>query len=70
VREVRGLGYLLGVACEAPAKEIQRRLLDLGVLVGTSSAADTFRLLPPLTVSDAEWDQFFAALETVLQRGP
>jgi acetylornithine/succinyldiaminopimelate/putrescine aminotransferase len=62
VNEVRGLGYLLGISCEEPAKEIQRRFLEEHILVGTSGSADTFRLLPPLTVTDDEWGLFFAAL--------
>jgi acetylornithine/succinyldiaminopimelate/putrescine aminotransferase len=62
VKDVRGLGYLLGVSCELPAKEVQRRLLDQGVLVGTSSDPATFRLLPPLTLGEEEWEQFFAVL--------
>ena len=65
VRDVRGLGYLLGIECELPAKEVQSRLRKKGILVGTSNHADTFRLLPPLTVSDAEWESFFEALDTV-----
>lgn len=66
LRDVRGLGYLLGIECEAPAKEMQSRLLQEGVLVGTSNHSNTFRLLPPLTVSDGEWEEFFLALEKVL----
>ena len=62
-REVRGLGYLLGVECHRPAKEVQSMLQAEGVLVGTSYHASTFRLLPPLTVSEAEWEEFFAARE-------
>jgi acetylornithine/N-succinyldiaminopimelate aminotransferase len=62
-QEVRGLGYLLGVECHRPAKEVQSMLQAEGVLVGTSYHSSTFRLLPPLTVSEAEWEEFFAALE-------
>jgi len=65
VREVRGLGYLLGVACEEPAKVIQKRFLDARILVGTSGAPNVIRLLPPLTVSAAEWGIFFDALDAV-----
>ena len=65
IEEVRGLGYLLGVRCEKPAKEIQAALLERGVLVGTSGDPQTFRLLPPLTVSEEEWDIFFAALDDI-----
>ena len=66
VREVRGLGYLLGVECDTPAKEVQKRLLEERILVGTSGEQNTFRLLPPLTVSVQEWEKFYTALEKVL----
>ena len=65
VEEVRGLGYLLGVRCQRPAKEIQAALLERSILVGTSGDPQTFRLLPPLTVSASEWDLFFEALEEI-----
>ena len=65
VEEVRGLGYLLGVRCQRPAKEIQAALLEHNILVGTSGDPQTFRLLPPLTVSASEWDLFFEALEEI-----
>ncbi|MBI4606013.1 MAG: aspartate aminotransferase family protein [Planctomycetes bacterium] len=68
VREVRGLGYLIGVECEIPAGILQARLLEEGVLVGTSNHAGTFRLLPPLTVTEEEWETFFRALEKVLSK--
>jgi len=62
VREVRGLGYLLGVECSVPAKGIGRQLREKGILIGSSYQENTFRLLPPLTVGEAEWDEFFVAL--------
>lgn len=64
VREVRGLGYLLGVELEVPATRLQEHLREQHVLVGTSGQANTVRLLPPLTVTEEEWDLFFAALAT------
>ena len=65
IEEVRGLGYLLGVCCEKPATEIQGALLERNILVGSSGDPQTFRLLPPLTVSAGEWDIFFAALDEI-----
>lgn len=70
LREVRGLGYLLGIECDLPAKDIQARLLAEGIFVGTSNHPNTFRLLPPFTVSDAEWDFFLSTLERVLRTAP
>jgi acetylornithine/succinyldiaminopimelate/putrescine aminotransferase len=65
VKEVRGKGYLLGVECTRPAKEISRPLREMGILVGSSYDENTFRLLPPLTVGQPEWDEFFAAFGKV-----
>lgn len=66
IREVRGLGYLLGIECEVPAKEMQSRLLKESIFVGTSNHANTFRLLPPLNVTEEEWETFFVALDKAL----
>ncbi len=65
VTEVRGLGYLVGISCEKPAKEIQAQFLERKILVGESGSADTFRLLPPLNVTDEEWELFYAACEEI-----
>ena len=66
VREVRGLGYLLGIETELPHKEVQRRLLEEDILVGTSGQPETIRLLPPLTVTDEEWAHFVEVFERVM----
>ncbi len=63
VRDVRGLGYLLGIEVEGVASELHGHLLKQHILVGKSAQPDTLRLLPPLTVTDEEWDRVFAALE-------
>ena len=63
VRDVRGLGYLLGIEVEGAAPALQKHLLDQRILVGKSGQPDTLRLLPPLTVTDEEWDRFFEALD-------
>lgn len=66
VREVRGLGYLLGVECFGPARRIQRRLFEERILVGESSHPNTIRLLPPLTVNSEEWEQFLDVFEKLV----
>lgn len=70
VREVRGLGYLLGVECDIPGKQLQRRLFEERILVGECSDAHTIRLLPPLTVSSEEWDQFLDVFEKLVAESP
>ncbi|MBN1418637.1 MAG: aminotransferase class III-fold pyridoxal phosphate-dependent enzyme [Planctomycetes bacterium] len=65
VRDVRGLGLLIGIDFDRPAREIRERLLAQGILVGTSVPPETVRLLPPLTIGAPEVERFFEALETI-----
>ncbi|MBI4577708.1 MAG: aspartate aminotransferase family protein [Planctomycetes bacterium] len=66
VREVRGLGLLLGVVLDREARPVARALLERGVIAGTSSAPDTLRLLPPLTLCESDADEFVEALRGVV----
>lgn len=59
--EVRGLGLLLGLRTPRPAAEIQKALLERGVLTGTCNDPSILRLLPPLTLSAAQVDEFLDA---------
>ena len=59
VREVRGIGLMIGVelADAATAELVQRRCLDAGVLVlNCGPHGEVLRLIPPLTISDADLD--------------
>ncbi|MGB3545166.1 aspartate aminotransferase family protein, partial [Rubrivirga sp.] len=67
VTEVRGRGCLIGASFDRPAAPIRDALRDAGVIVGTSGRADTLRLMPPLTTSDLEVDDFIARLTSVLE---
>ncbi len=66
VREVRGEGYLLGVALDRPAKPVREALLARGILVGGCDLPDTLRLLPPLVLTSEEIDRFVTVLAEVL----
>jgi acetylornithine/N-succinyldiaminopimelate aminotransferase len=65
VREVRGLGLMLGAELDRPADEVVRSCAERGLLVGTAGA-DVLRLTPPLIVTTAEIDQALGVLEEVL----
>ncbi len=67
VREVRGLGYLLGVECSVSAKELSGRLLKERILVGTCAQGETIRLLPPLTMNMDEWEHFLEVFGKVVK---
>ena len=66
VTEVRGRGCLIGVSLDREAKPVAEALREAGVLVGTSGRADTLRLMPPVTTTDAEIDDFLGRLSGVL----
>jgi len=68
VRQVRGLGYLIGVECDSTAKEVQSALLVQRVIVGTCSEANTIRLLPALNLSGSEWDRFLEVFARTMAR--
>ena len=60
--DVRGLGLMLAFACpDGPA--LARRLLTEQRLVTNATGPDTVRLLPPLTVSEAEIDEAVRRIE-------
>jgi acetylornithine/LysW-gamma-L-lysine aminotransferase len=68
IREVRGLGLMIGIELREKAAPYIRALLGQGVM--TLPAGPTvIRLLPPLVITEEELDQVFAALSAVLQDG-
>jgi len=64
--EVLGHGALLGIRC--PAKETVRRLREEKRVLAATCPGDgtVMRLLPPLTIRDAELDEGLSAIEAVL----
>lgn len=64
--EVRGMGLLRGFKCAEGVtnSDIVAKLRDHGLLTVTAGD-NTVRLLPPLIVEDAQFDEAFAALDKV-----
>lgn len=56
VREVRGLGFLLGLKIDGDAAKAQAELLRRGAIVGTADEPGVLRLLPPLTLKPEHVD--------------
>jgi acetylornithine aminotransferase/acetylornithine/N-succinyldiaminopimelate aminotransferase len=67
VKEVRGLGFLLGIKTQGEAPALQKALLERGVIVGTADEPGVLRLLPPLTLSHVHVDHFIKVLTDELQ---
>ncbi len=69
VDHVRGRGLLLGVVLTAEAaKPVEAAARDSGFLVN-AAAPDVIRLAPPLVITEAQIDDFLAALPAVLDKG-
>jgi acetylornithine/succinyldiaminopimelate/putrescine aminotransferase len=59
----QGAGFLHGLICDRPAKEVQTALLERDILAGTSADPRVLRLLPPYTLGEPEVGLLRAALE-------
>ena len=66
IKEVRGLGLLIGIELTFPGKPIWEKLLDKGFVLNLTQ--DTvLRLLPALNIEQADLEAFAVALEEVLR---
>ncbi|MBF8962298.1 aminotransferase class III-fold pyridoxal phosphate-dependent enzyme [Pontibacter sp. FD36] len=69
VKEVRAMGLMIGIELHEPCAGIRKLLLnEYGIFTGSSSNKNTLRLLPALTISKSEADQFLKAFSTILSK--
>ncbi|MBN1584272.1 MAG: aspartate aminotransferase family protein [Anaerolineae bacterium] len=66
IREVRGLGLMIGIELRTKSRPYLEALMDQGVLA-LPAGSTVIRLLPPLIIGYKELDQVVAAIETVLR---
>ena len=67
VKEVRGKGLMIGIEFDFQVAELRKKLLfEEHIFVGSSSEANTVRLLPPLSATKAHVDILIEAMERVL----
>lgn len=66
VREVRGLGLMLGIELRRHAQPYIERMSEHGVLV-LNAGPYVIRLLPPLVIEQAQIEQVIAVIEEVLR---
>jgi len=64
VRELRGLGLMVGIALKNRVRQYLERLAELGVLA-LPAGVSVLRALPPLTIRDAEIDRVVEAVAGV-----
>ncbi|MCC5793820.1 MAG: aspartate aminotransferase family protein [Chromatiales bacterium] len=65
VTGVQGRGFLLGLRCSRPARQVLSELLERDILVGASADPNVIRLLPPLNLERQHVDHFLAVLSTM-----
>ena len=65
IKEVRGLGLMIGIELTFPGNEVWRVLLDAGFILNLTQGS-VLRLLPPLIITEEELAEFFAALDHIL----
>ena len=65
VRDVRGIGLMWGIELDRPAAPFVAAALDAGLLI-TSAGEKVVRLLPPLTITEAEVAEGCGVLRQVL----
>ncbi len=66
IREVRGLGLMLGIELTVSGKDVWEELLRRGYICNLSHGV-TLRLLPPLNIDQADLDSFVTTLEDILK---
>lgn len=66
VRQVTGLGFMIGLEIEKDPKETAAKCLEQGLLVLT--AHKRLRIVPPLTITKTEMDEGLSILEGVLKK--
>jgi acetylornithine aminotransferase len=66
VKEIRGMGLMLGIELDRPCGEVVRRALDAGLVVNVT-AEKVIRLLPPLVMREEEARQLVAILAPVVK---
>ncbi len=69
VREVRGLGLMIGIELRSKVAPILRALQERGVLA-LPAGATVLRLLPPLVIEKADLERVVEAIQVVLAAQP
>ncbi|MBO9313809.1 MAG: aminotransferase class III-fold pyridoxal phosphate-dependent enzyme, partial [Chloroflexus sp.] len=66
VREVRGLGLLVGLELKSRVQPVITSLIDQGVLA-LPAGPNVLRLLPPLVIEQTDLERVVTAIATVLR---
>jgi acetylornithine aminotransferase len=70
IKEVRGVGLMIGIEFDFPAKEIRNRLLFEKKIFTGASGTNIIRLLPPLCLSKQDANFFLTAFKEIINSLP
>jgi acetylornithine/N-succinyldiaminopimelate aminotransferase len=66
VREIRGMGLMIGIELDRPCAELVGQALERGLLINVT-AERVIRLLPPLILTEAEADILLETLSGLVE---
>jgi len=68
IKKIKGKGLMLGLEFDFDVTELRKKLIyDQFIFTGNASQKNLLRILPPLTISENEIDQFAVGLKNALQ---
>ena len=68
IREVRGMGLMIGVELAGDAAEVVGHCMERGLLVITSGSGNVLRFVPPLIITESDADCAVDILDEVLKQ--
>jgi len=68
IREIRGMGLIVGMEIDAPGAPVVSECMERGLLINCTGES-VLRFLPPLTVTEGDVDEMLAILRPVLKEG-
>ena len=67
IKEIRGLGLMIGIEMNEPTKELRDKLLYKKYIFTGASGTNTIRLLPPLCLAKSDADLFLTKFKALLE---
>ncbi len=67
IKEVRGLGLMIGIEFDTPIKEMRNKLLFEQKVFTGATGSNVFRLLPPLCVTMEDAEEFLIRFKKIIQ---
>ena len=65
IKEIRGIGYMIGIEINCDNAEIVSKMREKGVLI-LATGTNVLRILPPLIATENEFEIFYKTFEDVL----